>query len=134
MKYLYLSSRGIEGLCDPKTHIIEDFMFRDQQFFCTKLEHIERNQLRFDFILKSYKFNVLLVDIKQKEINMFFKWKQRCFPADIETHVNIYETRDKDECLYLLQTDINLMVTGYFFKRFIAVLSMITPMTDERPV
>lgn len=133
MKYLYLSSRGIEGLCDPKTHIIEDFMFRNQQFFCTKLE---RNNIMgsFDFILKSYKFNILLVDIKEKEINMFLKWKQRCFPADIETHVNIYETRDKDECSYLLQTDMNLMVTGYFFKRFMAVLSMITPITDERPV
>jgi hypothetical protein len=134
MKYLYISSRGIEGLCDPKTHIIEDFMFRDRQIFCTKLENIERNQIRFDFILKSYKFNVLLVDIKQKEINMFLEWKQRCFPVDIETHVNIYETRDKDECLYLLQTDMNLMVSGYFFKRFMVVLSMITPVTHVYPV
>jgi hypothetical protein len=114
MKYLYISSRGIEGLCDPKTHIIEDFMFRDRQIFCTKLENI--------------------VDIKQKEINMFLEWKQRCFPVDIETHVNIYETRDKDECLYLLQTDMNLMVSGYFFKRFMVVLSMITPVTHVYPV
>tara|TARA_B100000405_G_scaffold281528_1_gene226009 strand:+ start:165 stop:443 length:279 start_codon:yes stop_codon:yes gene_type:complete len=86
---------------------------------------------QFIFILKSYKFNTLLVDIKEKEINMFLSWKNRCFPSGIESHVNIYETRDKDECLYLLQTDMNLHVTGYFFKRFEPVLSVVTSVANQ---
>ena len=130
MKYLYLSTRDIEGYCKPEPQIIDDFLYNDIQIFCTKLETLERNQIRFDFILKSYRFNVLLVDIKQKDINMFLDWKQRCFPTGIQAHVNIYETRDKDECLYQLGTDMDLMVTGYFFKKFIPVLTMVTSMTN----
>ena len=127
MKYLYVSTRNIE-LCEPKENVIDDFMFNNHQFFCTKL--CETND-PFIFILKSYKFNTLLVDIKEKEINTFLSWKDKCFPSGIETHVNIYETRDKDECLYLLQTDMNLLVTGYFFKRFEPVLAVVTSMTDQ---
>ena len=127
MKYLYVSTRNID-LCKPKENIIDDFMFKDHQIFCTKL--CETNE-QFNFILNSYKFNTLLVDIKEKEINMFLLWKNKCFPSGIESHVNIYETRDKDECLYLLQTDMNLFVTGYFFKRFEPVLTVVTSMTDQ---
>ena len=127
MKYLYVSTRNIE-LCKPKEHVIDDFMFKDTPIFCTKLCETDDS---FCFIVKSYKFNVLLVDIKEKDINMFLEWKNRCFPSGIESHVNIYETRDKDECLYLLQTDMDLLVTGYFFKRFEPVLTVVTSMTDQ---
>ncbi len=133
MKYLYISTRDIEGICNPKAQVINDFMFGETQIFCTKL-CIHRNQIRSDFIVKSYKFNILLVDIKQKEINMFLEWKDRCFPEGIESHVNIYETRDKDVCLYMLGTDIDLMITGYFYKKFIPVLTIVTSVADETAI
>jgi len=48
----------------------------------------------------------------------------------METHVNVYKTNDKDESLYLLNTDNDLNIIGYFFKKFIPVLTLITSMAD----
>ena len=131
MKYLYVSRKDLDGFCSVEDHMIGDFIYNGERFYCTKLTDINktRNQTRFDFILKSYNFNIILAHVEHDDINLFMKWRNRYFP-NIETHVNVYKTEDKDESLYLLNTDNDLNVIGYFFKKFVPVLSLITSMAD----
>ena len=132
MKCLYVSNKEIEG-CQLKDMAIGDFMFHGHRIYCTKLGKLGENQIRMEFILKSYNFTTLLANIKHDEIETFLQWRLRYFPNTL-THVNIYETRDIDESLYLLKTDMDLNIIGYFFKKFIHVLGRITPVTYIAPV
>lgn len=132
MKYLYVSNKKIEGFCQPKKEIIGDFMFESERIYCTKLENT--HSASFDFILKTYNFNILLVHITHKEIPIFMTWRDTYFPNGIDVHVNIYETRDIEESLYMLKTDCDLNIKGYFFKKFIPVLHKVTSLTDVQPI
>ena len=133
MKCLYISTLKLPHQNEFKEEVISDYMYRDTRFFCTKLKKIERNQIRFDFILKTYKFTNLLAHITHEEIPIFLEWRDRFFP-NMETIVNIYCTYDKSESLYLLGTDMNLDITGYFFKTIEPVFALITPMTSVSSV
>jgi hypothetical protein len=132
MKCLYVSNKEIEG-CELKAMTIGDFVYNGTRIYCTKLVDPGENQIRMDFILNSYNFTALLANIKHDEIDMFLSWRRRYFP-ELPTHVNIYDTRDIDESLYRLKTDMDLNIIGYFFKKFIHVLGRITPVTYVAPV
>lgn len=135
MKYLYVSTKDLEGLCKVKKQCIDDFIYNGERFYCTELEDVmlSTNQVRFQFILNSYKFNILLAHIKHEEIPIFINWRDRFFP-NTRTYINVYKTNDIGESLYLLKTDHDLNITGYFFKKFIPVLKLITSMADITPV
>lgn len=131
MKYLYVSTKDLEGLCKVRNQSIDDFIYFGERFYCTKLEdvNVSTNQVRFRFILNSYNFNTILAHVKHEEIPMFMAWRDTFFPG-VHAHVNVYKTTDIDESLYLLNTDNDLSVIGYFFKRFEPVLTMITSVTN----
>ena len=136
MKCLYVSNKEIEAIglgCELKPHTISDFVFQGTRMYCTKLVGLGENQIRMEFIFNSYNFTTLLANIKHEEIELFLRWKRRYFP-NIVAHVNIYDTRDIDESLYLLKTDMDLNIIGYFFKKFIHVLGRITLVTYVAPV
>ncbi len=132
MKCLYVSNKETEG-CELKAMTIGDFVYNGTRIYCTKLTELGENQIRMEFILNSYNFNTILANIKHEEIELFLCWKRRYFP-NIVAHVNIYETRDIDESLYRLKTDMDLNIIGYFFKKFVHVLGRITPITYVAPI
>ena len=90
MKYLYVSRKALDGICSVQDHMIGDFIYNGERFYCTKLTDINktRNQTRFDFILKSYNFNIILAHVEHDDINIFMEWRNRYFP-NMETHVNV---------------------------------------------
>ena len=132
MKCLYVSNKEIEG-CELKAMTIADFVYNGNRIYCIKLTELGENQIRMEFILNSYNFTTILANIKHEEIELFLSWRRRYFPNTI-AHVNIYETRDIDESLYRLKTDMDLNIIGYFFKKFVHVLGRITPVTYVAPV
>lgn len=114
MKYLYVTSNELGNLT-PTTNTIGDFLHGNHRIYYTKLD-LGTNQIQFDFILKTYNFTTLLANITEDEIPLFMLWRSTYFPG-IRTHVNIYETRDKEQALYLLEADMDLQTTVYFYKR-----------------
>ena len=126
MKYLYVSTKKIEGYCTPKSQTIHDFIFNKKRIFCTKLDLTDDDTLSFQFILMTYNIQMLLVHITHQEIETFFSWKKKYFPSGVRAIVNIYSTKDKTDSLYKLCADKDLTITPYFFKEFIPVLTTIT--------
>lgn len=114
MKYLYLTSNELGNLT-PMTNTIGDFLHGKHRVYYTKLD-LGNNQIQFEFILKTYNFTTLIANITEDEIPLFMLWKGTYFPG-IRSHVNIYQTRDKEQALYLLEADIDLQTTVYFYKR-----------------
>lgn len=125
MKCLYISTAKLPHQNALQEGVITDYMYRDNIIYCTKLTKIERNQIRLNFILQTYKFTKIVAHITHDEIPLFLKWRDTFFP-NIQTIANIYNTCDIDETLYKLGTDMNLDITGYFFKNIEPVFAMIT--------
>lgn len=103
------------GNLTPMTNTIGDFLHGKHRVYYTKLD-LGNNQIQFEFILKTYNFTTLIANITEDEIPLFMLWKSTYFPG-IRSHVNIYQTRDKEQALYLLEADIDLQTTVYFYKR-----------------
>jgi len=114
MKALYITNTSFMD-CIPETHTIGDIIYKEHRIYYTKLD-LGKDQIQFNFILQTYKFTMLIANITEEEIPLFMLWRDTYLPG-IETKVNVYETRDKDQVLYLLEADTDLETTVYFYKR-----------------
>lgn len=128
MKYLYVSNKKIRGMTIPQNGVIGYFYYDSNKLNYTGFGGIISGM---DFTFQSYHFDYIIANINFKELDTFLNWTEHVLP-NVPIHINLYgPCHDKQEALYLIETDRKLSRVVTFNNNILDLISiLITPMTD----